>query len=131
VQISSQTPERWPYGYSTSPICQNGAFGKPQQKFLLKFSKGDDRKVDPASSISIDKETIIHQILLTDEYSIAFESIEEFDGRVDASVQQANLTNTGKIKFELDQTTRKRIVANVDDGKEYLVALKSIDWDDF
>jgi hypothetical protein len=98
---------------------------------LKKFFKGDDRKVDPASSISIDKETIIHQILLTDEYSIAFESVEEFDDRVDALVQQANLTNTGKIKFELDQTTRKRIVANVDDGKEYLVALKSIDWDDF
>jgi hypothetical protein len=98
---------------------------------LKKFFKGDDTKVDPASSISIDKETIIHQILLTDEYSIAFESVEEFDSRVEASVQQANSTNDGKIKFELDQITRKRIVVKVDDGKDYLVALKDIDWDDF
>jgi hypothetical protein len=98
---------------------------------LKKFFKGDDTKVDPKASISIDKETIIHQILLTDEYSITFESVEEFDSRVEASIDQANLTNAGKIKFELDQTTRKRIVVKIDDGKDYLVALKDIDWDDF
>lgn len=98
---------------------------------LKKFFKGDDTKVDPASSISIDKETIIHRILVTDSYSLTFESVEEFDSRVEASVQQANFTNAGKVKFELNQATKKRIVVKVDDGKDYLVALKDIDWDDF
>jgi len=98
---------------------------------LKKFFRGDDTKVDPASSISIDKETIIHQILLTDNYSITFESVEEFDGRVDISIQQANLIHAGKLKFEIESTTRKQVIVKVDDGKDYLIALKAIDWDDF
>jgi len=98
---------------------------------LKKFFDGDDTKIDPGSSISIDKETIVHQILLTDEYSVTFESVEEFDSRFEASIIQSNRINDGKIKFELDQFTKKRVVVKIDDGKTYLIALKDIDWDDF
>jgi hypothetical protein len=98
---------------------------------LKKFFKGDGTQVDPASAINIDKETIIHQILLTDEYSVVFESVEEFDSHFEASVNQANFRNVGKIQFDLDPTTKKRVVVKVNNGKDYLIALKAIDWDDF
>ena len=98
---------------------------------LKKFFKGDGTQVDPASGINIDKETIIHQILLTDEYSVVFESVEEFDSHFEASVNQANFRNVGKIQFDLDPTTKKRVVVKVNNGKDYLIALKAIDWDDF
>jgi len=98
---------------------------------LKKFFNGDDTQVDPAAAINIDRETIIHRILLSDEYSVMFESIEEFDSHFEASINQANLKNAGKVKFELDQATKKRVLVQVNDGKTYLVALKDIDWDDF
>lgn len=64
-------------------------------------------------------------------HSVTFESQEELDSHFEAAIAQANQQNVGKIKFELDQTTKKRVVVKVDDGKDYLLALKDIDWDDF
>lgn len=97
---------------------------------LLKdFLGGDDTKIP--SGVNIDQETIVHQVLLTDQYSITFESVEEFDRKFEAALKQINLQTQGKIAFALDQTTKKRVTVSVKEGKDYLIALKDIDWDDF
>ncbi len=96
---------------------------------LKQFVDGDDRKI--ASHINIDKETIVHQILLTDEYTVTFESTVAFNSTFEASITQANIVNAGKITFALDKATKKRVSVHVKDGNEYLIALKDVDWDDF
>lgn len=96
---------------------------------LKKFVKDDDHKI--ASHVNIDRETIVHQVLLTDEYSVNFESTVVFNSAFEASIEQANKINAGEITFALDKATKKRVIVNVKDGNEYLIALKDIDWDDF
>lgn len=96
---------------------------------LKEFMDGDDRKI--ATDINIDKETIVHQILLTDDYSVTFESVAAFDANFEAAVNLANTVNAGRVSFDLDQTTKRQVTVNVNDGNEYLIALKDIDWDDF
>lgn len=96
---------------------------------LKDFVGGDDKKIDPSGII--DKETIVHQLLLTDRYSVVFESEEAFQPQFEVALEQANLSNAGKITFELNNSTKKQVTVTVNDGKEYLIALKDIDWDDF
>lgn len=96
---------------------------------LKDFLDGDDRKI--ATDINIDKETIVHQVLLTNQYSVTFESTAEFDSKFEAAVKSANAINAEKVTFELDNLSRRRVTAKVDDGHEYLIALKDLDWDDF
>lgn len=98
---------------------------------LKEFYSGDASKIPGSAGVNIDKETIIHQILLADEYSVTFESQTVFNPKFEVAIQQANILNAGKITFELDQSTQKRVTAKVKDGHEYLIALKDIDWDDF
>lgn len=95
---------------------------------LKNFVGGDDRKI--TTDISIDKETIIHQILLTDRYSVTFESASAFDTNFEAAVNLASTLNAGRIAFDLDKTTRRQVTVTVNDGNEYLIALKDVDWDD-
>lgn len=111
-------------------------FGKNTRKLLiplgylsrLKHSVGgDDKKIAP--SISIDKETIIYQILLTDQYSVTFESTSIFNADFEANIQVANTLNVGKAAFELEQSNRKQVTVKVNDGKDYLIAIEDIDWD--
>ena len=90
---------------------------------------GDDAQL--STDVNIDKETIVNQILLADRYSITFESRAAFDSNFEASVNLANTLNAGNIDFELEQTTRHQVTVSVNDGKEYLIALRDIDWDDF
>ncbi len=61
-------------------------FGKNTRKLLIPVGflarlkesvGGDDRKLLPNGSI--DRETIIYQLLLTDQYSVTFESTQAFD----------------------------------------------------
>lgn len=92
---------------------------------------GDDSKVPGSAGVNIDKETIVHQLLLTDQYSIVFESTEEFKPQFEAAINTASILYTPKIKFELDKSTKKRVTVTVQTGKEYLIALKDIDWGDF
>lgn len=110
-------------------------FGKNTRKLLipLGFLKrlkesvdGDDKKILPNGSI--DKETIVHQILLTDQYSVTFESIETFSSDFEARVQAANTVNVGRAKFEVERSTGRKVTVSVNDGKEYLIALEDIDW---
>jgi hypothetical protein len=96
----------------------------------LKDSVGDDDK-KIATDVNIDKEIIIHEILLTDQYSVSFQSTAEFDSKFESSIQVANAVNAGAITFDVNQTTKKQVTVNVNDGKEYLIALNGIDWDDF
>jgi hypothetical protein len=96
---------------------------------LKDFVGGDDQKIAP--DVNIDKETIVHQILLTDRYSVTFQSTSTFDTNFEASVKLANTLNAGKATFELEKSQKKKVTVSVDDGKEYLIALKNIDWDDF
>jgi len=96
---------------------------------LHDFYKGDDSKVPDSAGVDISKETIVHQILLTKEYSVTFESLEEFKPQFEADIAEKNKQNAGKIQFKLDQTTRKKVVVQVNDGNEYLIALNDIDWD--
>lgn len=90
---------------------------------------GDDRAI--TQDVNIDKEMIVHKILLTDQYSVRFNSMIEFDAGFDAKIEAANLANMGAVNFEVHETNRRQVAVDVNDGKEYLIALKSIDWDDF
>jgi hypothetical protein len=89
---------------------------------------GDDRKI--TTDVNIDKETIVHQILLTDRYSVTFESVSAFDSNFEAAANLANTVNAGKISVDLEQTAKRQVTVTVNDGNEYLIALKAIDWDD-
>lgn len=95
---------------------------------LKNFVDGDDRKI--TTDIRIDKETIIHQILLTDCYSVTFTSTSAFDSNFETAVNLANTLNASRIAFDLDKKSRRQVTVAVNDGNEYLIALKSIDWDD-
>lgn len=96
---------------------------------LKAFFDDDDTRIDPSGII--DRETIVHQILLADQYSITFESELVFGNEVEAAIETANSLNAGKINFGLDLSTRKKLSVTVNDGREYLIAIKDIDWDDF
>jgi hypothetical protein len=113
-------------------------FGKNTRKLFIptgylsrlkEFVGGDDRKL--ATDVNIDKETIVHQILLTDQYRVLFESAAAFDAKFESALNLANTLHAGKVAFELEQTTRRQVSVMVNDGTEYLIALKDIDWDDF
>ena len=93
---------------------------------LKDFYNGDDSKVPGSAGINISEETIIHQILLTKQYSVTFESLEEFKSQTDIAIAQANVASAGVMFHKI---TSKRIVAKVDDGNEYLIAVNDIDWD--
>jgi hypothetical protein len=93
------------------------------------FYNGDDSRVPGSDGIDISKETIVHQILLTKQYTVTFESLEEFKTQTEVAIKTANIANAGKIKFSMDATTKKKISVEVDDGNEYLIALNHIDWD--
>ena len=95
---------------------------------LKDFVSGDDHKI--TTDVSIDKETIVHQILLTDRYSVTFESISAFDSNFEAAANLANTLNAGRISVDLEYAARKQVTVTVNDGSEYLIALKVIDWDD-
>ena len=95
---------------------------------LKDFVGGDDRKI--ATNINIDKETIVHQILLTDRYSVIFESVSAFDSDFEANANLVNTLNAGKVSVDLEQSTKRQVTITVNDGNEYLIALKVIDWDD-
>jgi hypothetical protein len=96
---------------------------------LKSFCGGDDTKI-PSPGVNIDKETIVHQLLLSDQYSVTFESTDEFDATVQAAINQQNTTAAGKVSFAIDTSTKKKIIATVSGGGEYLLAIKDIDWDD-
>jgi len=95
---------------------------------LKDFVGGDDRKI--TADVRIDKETIVNQILLTDRYSITFESVSAFDSNFEAAANLANTLNAGRISVDLEQATKKQVTVTVNEGNEYLIALKAIDWDD-
>jgi len=93
---------------------------------LKLFHGGDDSRVPGSTGIDISKETIVHQLLLTRQYSVTFESVEDFKSQTDVAIAQANVGDAG-IKFQ--RTTNRKVVVVVDDGNEYLIALNDIDWD--
>lgn len=90
------------------------------------FYGGDDSKVPGSTGVDISKETIVHQLLLTKQYSVTFESVQAFQSQTDIAIAQANAVNVG-IKFA--RSASNKIVVEVDDGNEYLIALNDIDWD--
>jgi len=96
---------------------------------LYNLFDGDDSKVPGSVNIDISKETIVHQILLAKDYSVTFESLEEFKSQVVVNIDTINQKNLGKIELKLDTSTKKKIVAQVKGGDEYLIALNDIDWD--
>lgn len=96
---------------------------------LKNFVGGDDSLL--SSDINIDKEMIVHQILLTDQYKITFNSEKVFNPEFQTSINVANTINAGKVSFNIDQTSKSSLTVDVHDGKEYLIAIKNIDWDDF
>ena len=84
-----------------------------------------------SSTVNIDKEFIIHEILLTDQYSVEFESSKTFSANFEASVAAANMMNSPGITVVIDSMTKRKVTVSVNDGNEYLIGLKNIDWDDF
>ncbi|MEP0912928.1 hypothetical protein NDI45_18615 [Leptolyngbya sp. GB1-A1] len=96
---------------------------------LHEFYGGDDSRVPGSAGVNISKETIVHQILTARQYSVTFESTEEFKPQFQADIAAKNTAHAGRIKFALDTVTKKRVVVTVNDGNEYLIALNDIDWD--
>jgi hypothetical protein len=96
---------------------------------LKDFVGGDHRKL--ATDINIDKEMIINEILLTDQYTVSFNSTTEFGSDFEASLQAANTVSAGAVTFAINQTNKRQVSAIVNDGKDYLIALDGIDWDKF
>lgn len=96
---------------------------------LKNFVEGDDSKL--ATDVNIDKERIIHQILLTDHYKVIFNSESSFSKEFENSLDFANTIKAGEISFKLNQASKRSLTVDVNDGKEYLIAIKDIDWDDF
>jgi hypothetical protein len=111
-------------------------FGKNTRKLLIpigflirlkEFVKDDDRKILPNGSIG--RETIVCQLLVTDQYSVTFESTQAFDANFAAKLQAANVVNAGRAEFKLEHSHNKRVTVTIDNGKDYLIALEAVDWD--
>lgn len=100
-------------------------------EYLIRLKKsvdGDDQKI--TQDFSIAKEAIVNQILLTDRYSVTFESVEAFDADFEVQVGLANTVKAGEVSVALEQSDRRQVTVTVDDGNDYLIALKTVDWDD-
>jgi hypothetical protein len=97
---------------------------------LYTFLDGNDDKIAPGSGVDIDKELIVDQLLLTDEYSITFESQSRFNSDFEAKIRSVNTLYGGRVAFSLNRETRRQVLVKVKDGSEYLIAFKTIDWDD-
>jgi hypothetical protein len=98
---------------------------------LKTFYRGDATKIPGSEGVNIDKETIIHQILLTKEYSVTFESTASFDANFEAALNQSSALSGGRITASFGNQTKKQVTVNVKGDRDYLIALKDIDWDDF
>lgn len=98
---------------------------------LYKHLDGNDKQIDPKIGISIAENYIVDQVLLSDQYSVIFESESSFDGEIESKLQFQNalLENKGKVTVQMEN--RQRIVAQVQDGSPYLIAFKVIEWEDF
>lgn len=97
---------------------------------LYRTLDGDSGKVDPAVAVDVDENAIVDGILLARELSVAFESTSDFDAEFDANLQQINSLPELGGKVHVARETRRRVVARIADGPFYLVALRTIDWDD-
>ncbi|MCU0566657.1 MAG: hypothetical protein MUF49_08680 [Oculatellaceae cyanobacterium Prado106] len=95
----------------------------------LKDSVGNDDSLI-TTDVSIDKETIIDEILLTDRYSVTFESVERFSPKFKANAMQIPALSAGTVSVDFEQASKKQVTITVDNGKDYLIALKDVDWDD-
>jgi len=91
---------------------------------------GDARKALPGVAIEVDANYIVDQVLLARDFSIAFESSQQFDAEFDAKLEALKaLPNVGG-KIDIGRESSRRVVIGVSGGPTYLVAFKTLDWDD-
>jgi hypothetical protein len=99
---------------------------------LYNSVKGDAAKVDKNLAIRIDDNYIVDQILVANEFTVTFESQEEFDAEFQAKLDYLNTLQpvSGQATFTFDQQKKKRVTIQIKGGPDYLLALKVLDWDD-
>lgn len=97
---------------------------------LYQYLNGDDRKIDPMIGVSIAENYIVDQVLLSDQFSIVFDSESNFSSDLEAKLQFQNILpeNEGKVSVRMEN--QQRIVAQIQNGPAYLIALKVIEWED-
>lgn len=98
---------------------------------LKTFYGGDATKIPGSEGVNIAKETIIQQMLLTNEYSVTFESSASFDASFEVALNQMSALSSGRITASFGNQNRKRVSVKIEGDRDYLIALKNIDWDDF
>lgn len=99
--------------------------------YLMRLSrhfKGDDRKVDPSLAVSISDNLIVDMVVIAKNYTLDFQQKSKLDAGFDAEANLANAELGGKFKFS--RTSDSSFRAQVLDGVDYVVGLKTIDWDD-
>jgi len=82
----------------------------------------------PDVAISIEKNLLVDEVLLAKNFKYSFESKEAFGEDFQAKIKYAGVGAGAEIKFNLvnDHT----LEAQIADGKEYLIAFKTISWGD-
>jgi hypothetical protein len=95
---------------------------------LYKYMDGDARRINPDIVVDIAGNYIVDQILVAKNFRVAFESTQVFDTEFVAQLSYMNATGGGQLKFSI--TDKKTLVAEIKGDREYVVAFKTIDWDD-
>jgi hypothetical protein len=95
---------------------------------LAKKLNYDSSKIDPNVAIDISDNLIVDQIVVAKDYTLEFALNKKLDVGFDAEARASN-ADIG-AKFAVRKTSATAFKVAVKDGVDYLVGLKTIDWDD-
>jgi hypothetical protein len=95
---------------------------------LYRFVGGDSKLIDPHVAVRIDKNLIVDAVLIAKNFEYVFESSENLGADLKAKIDQAN-AQVG-VEVSLTMVDETKIAAQIKDGKDYLIAFKTIEWHD-
>ena len=99
--------------------------------YMTRFSSlfgGKDDVAFPNVAVDIDDHLFVDLILLAKDYSVTYKYSEEIGANIDAEIKEVNQQFGSKVQFQ--KTTDFSIEVKVKDDSPYVLAFKTIDWDD-
>ena len=97
---------------------------------LYRSEQGDLKKLFPSVVIPIDDNYIVDEILLARDFTVTFDSDSKFDDEFTAKLEALKSVAPANISISVSGSSQSSVVARIKGEKDYLVALKVIDWDD-
>lgn len=96
---------------------------------LYQYLEGEHRPVVPSGALA--ENNVVDAILLARSFEVLFESEEAFHRNFDAKLEALRSLRSASAEVRYEKVEERRVVARVDSGRDYLVALHGSDWDAF